>query len=223
MRDHLDAHLLRMQLLGIRRVPAASRPPSLQTLASEVEACQGCGLSRSRRQAVFGSGSPDADLLFVGEAPGEEEDRQGKPFVGKAGELLTRIIEAMGYRREDVYIANVLKCRPPGNRDPGPHEIERCSGHLWRQIDLIRPRVICALGGFAARTLLGSPDGIGRLRGRIHNLRGVRVMATYHPAYLLRNPPAKRQVWEDVQKIRDFLEAPETGQDPPRKGPGGRT
>lgn len=207
MRDHLGAHLLRMQLLGIRHVPAVSRPPSLETLAEEVKGCEACSLHRSRRQTVFGSGSPDADLLFIGEAPGEEEDRQGKPFVGRAGELLTRIIEAMGYRREDVYIANILKCRPPGNRDPDPREIQGCSGYLWRQIGLIRPRVICALGGFAARTLLESPDGIGRLRGRFHHLRGLRVMATYHPAYLLRNPSAKRQVWEDVQKIRDFLDS----------------
>jgi DNA polymerase len=183
-------------------------------------------LSRHRRQAVFGAGNPDAELLFVGEAPGEEEDRRGLPFVGRAGELLTRIIQAMGLRRQDVYIANILKCRPPGNRDPDAREIRNCSHFLWRQIEIIRPRVICALGGFASRTLLQSPDGmggIGRLRGRFHDVRGIPVMPTYHPAYLLRNPSAKRLVWEDVKKIREFLNTSDPGRDRAEMGHRGRT
>jgi DNA polymerase len=154
---------------------------------------------------VFGVGNPRAALMFVGEAPGFDEDRQGEPFVGAAGQLLTRIIAAIKLRREDVYIANILKCRPPNNRNPKPDEIALCRPYLDRQIELIRPRVICALGKFAAQTLLASDAPISRLRGRFHDYRGIPVMPTYHPAYLLRNPDGKRAVWEDMQQIQARL------------------
>jgi DNA polymerase len=157
---------------------------------------------------VFGAGDPGARVVFVGEAPGRDEDLQGEPFVGKAGHQLTRIIAAMGLARDKVYICNVLKCRPPGNRDPLPAEIAMCQPFLDRQLEIIRPKVICALGSFAARTLLNSDSGISRLRGRFHDLNGIPVMPTYHPSYLLRNPQAKREVWEDIQKIMELLGLP---------------
>ena len=207
-RTQLRAHLERMRRIGIRYLPstgAAAGADVLGKMEREVDACRKCPIGHSRANAVFGSGNPHADLLLVGEAPGMEEDRRGLPFVGQAGALLTRIIEAMDLRRDDVFITNILKCRPPGNRDPEPQEILNCSPYLRRQIEAIQPRVICALGGFAARTLLENREGITRLRGRFHDLRGVPVMPTYHPAYLLRNPSAKRAVWDDVKKIRDLL------------------
>ncbi len=148
---------------------------------------------------------PQADLVFVGEAPGADEDAQGRPFVGRAGQLLTKIIEAMGLKREDVYICNILKCRPPGNRNPQPEEIAACEPFLIRQLEAIRPRVICALGTFAAHTLLKSEAPITVLRGRFHTYQGIPLMPTYHPAYLLRNPEAKKLVWEDVQMIMKAL------------------
>jgi uracil-DNA glycosylase family 4 len=154
---------------------------------------------------VFGEGNPRADLLFVGEAPGADEDAQGRPFVGEAGQLLTKIITAMGFRREDVYICNILKCRPPGNRDPLPDEIAACEPFLIRQIEAIGPRVICALGSFAARTLLKTETKITALRGRFHSYREIPLMPTFHPAYLLRNPGAKKHVWEDAQVIMKLL------------------
>jgi len=143
--------------------------------------------------------------MFVGEAPGSEEDRQGEPFVGKAGQLLTKIIEAMGMSRSDVYIANIIKCRPPGNRNPLPSEIGACSGFLRAQVEIISPRAIVALGTFSAQTLLGTDEKISRLRGRFHAYEGIPLMPTYHPAYLLRNPNEKKQVWEDVQKVMALL------------------
>lgn len=164
--------------------------------------CRMCGLCESRRTVVFGSGNPDADLMFVGEAPGAEEDRTGLPFVGPAGELLTRMIEAIGFQRKEVYIANVIKCRPPGNRDPKPEEVSACTPFLERQIELIQPVAICALGLFAARTLLETDEPMGSLRGRLFSYRGIHLIPTYHPAALLRNRQWKRPAWEDLQRLR---------------------
>jgi DNA polymerase len=169
-------------------------------------ACQRCKLHRlGRTQVVFGVGNPDADLMFVGEAPGGDEDVQGEPFVGRAGQLLTKIIEAIGMTREQVYIANVIKCRPPGNRNPEPDEVEQCEPFLFRQIDSIRPKVIVALGKFAAQSLLRTADPITRIRGREYKYRDAILMPTYHPAFLLRNPSAKREVWEDMKRVRQLL------------------
>ncbi len=171
--------------------------------------CSRCKLhSLGRRQIVFGVGNPDADLMFIGEAPGEDEDRQGEPFVGRAGQLLTRIIEAIGLRRDQVYIANVIKCRPPGNRNPEPDEVASCEPFLIRQIDAIKPRVIVALGKFAAQSLLKTTDPITRLRGRTYQYRGAVLLPTFHPAYLLRDPSKKREVWDDMKRVRAILEGP---------------
>lgn len=178
---------------------------TLQELGDHARQCTRCRLAEGRRSVVFGSGNPDADLLFIGEGPGAEEDRQGLPFVGPAGALLTKMIEGIEQRRDDVYIANIVKCRPPGNRDPLPDEVSSCRGYLERQIDLIRPKVIVALGRVAAQTLLESALPLGRLRGRWHSVRGVAVRATYHPAALLRNPHWKRPTWEDLKVVRDRL------------------
>lgn len=163
--------------------------------------CQRCGLHAERKQIVFGVGSAQAELMFVGEAPGRDEDLQGEPFVGKAGQLLTRMIEAMGLRRDEVYICNIIKCRPPNNRDPEPDEVASCEPFLRQQIEAIAPRLIVALGNFAARTLLRSELGITRLRGAFHRYQGIPLMPTFHPAYLLRNPEAKRPAWSDLQAV----------------------
>ena len=171
-------------------------------------ACSRCKLhTLGRKQVVFGVGNPNADLMFVGEAPGADEDEQGEPFVGRAGQLLTKIIEAIDLKREDVYIANVIKCRPPGNRNPEPDEVEQCQPFLFRQIDAIKPKVIVALGKFAAQALLQTTDPITRVRGRQFTYRGATLIPTFHPAYLLRNPSAKREVWEDMKKVRAILSA----------------
>ena len=167
--------------------------------------CKLCTMGRS--QIVFGVGNPKARLMFVGEAPGEEEDKRGEPFVGRAGQLLTKIIEAIGLTRDQVYIANVIKCRPPGNRNPEADEVEQCEPYLFRQIDVIKPRVIVPLGKFAAQSLLKTTDPITRLRGRQFDYRGAALIPTFHPAYLLRNPSAKREVWEDMKKVRAILQA----------------
>jgi uracil-DNA glycosylase len=169
--------------------------------------CQRCKLARGRRNIVFGQGSPKARLMFVGEAPGFEEDAQGLAFVGKAGQLLTKIIEAMGLSRDEVYIANVIKCRPPENRNPEPDEILACQPFLQKQIESIRPRVIVGLGKFAGQWLLKTAEPISRIRGRLGEYEGIRVMPTYHPAYLLRNPGAKKDVWEDMKVVRGLLGA----------------
>jgi DNA polymerase len=158
-------------------------------------------LHKTRQNVVFGEGNENADLVFIGEAPGGEEDQQGRPFVGAAGQLLTKIIEAMKFTREEVYIANVLKCRPPNNRDPLPDEVNRCKPFLTRQLEIIKPKVICALGAHAAHALINSTEGITRMRGQFYMYNGIKVMPTFHPAYLLRNESAKRPVWSDVQKI----------------------
>ncbi len=168
--------------------------------------CSRCKLhTLGRTQVVFGVGDPNADLMFVGEAPGADEDIQGEPFVGRAGQLLTKIIEAIGLRREDVYIANVIKCRPPGNRNPEPDEVEQCEPFLFRQIDTVKPKVVVALGKFAAQCLLRSTDPITRIRGREFKYRDAILIPTYHPAYLLRTPSAKREVWEDMKRVRAIL------------------
>ena len=178
---------------------------TLDELASEAKACTACRLHESRNSVVFGSGNPNAELMFIGEGPGAEEDRQGLPFVGRGGELLTRIIEAINLSRDEVYIANIVKCRPPGNRDPKPDEVAACRGYLERQIDLIQPRVIVLLGKVAAQTLLGNDLTLGRMRGQWYRVRGVETRVTYHPAALLRNVGFKRPTWEDMQIVRDRL------------------
>jgi uracil-DNA glycosylase len=178
----------------------------LEAIREEMGDCRRCPLGALRKNLVFGDGNQRAALVFVGEAPGADEDREGKPFVGRAGQLLTKIIEAMGLSRQDVYICNILKCRPPGNRNPEAAEIAACEPFLIRQLQAIAPRAICALGTFAAQTLLKKDIPITALRGRFHTYAGIKVMPTYHPAYLLRNPSAKKLVWEDVQMIMEELE-----------------
>lgn len=177
----------------------------LAAIREKIGDCRRCKLWRGRTHIVFGTGNPGARLLFVGEGPGEEEDRQGKPFVGKAGELLTKMIGAMGLTREEVYIANVVKCRPPGNRNPEADEIEACRSFLDEQIAIIDPEVICALGTFAAQTLLDTTSSISALRGKLHEKGGYKIVPTFHPAYLLRNPRNKRLAWGDLQIIMKEL------------------
>lgn len=174
---------------------------NLKQARTDIIGCRMCGLYQDRKHIVFGEGADNAQLIFVGEGPGYEEDQSGKPFVGRAGQLLTKMIQAMNLTREDVYICNIIKCRPPGNRNPQPFEIQSCLPYLRRQIHLIRPDFICALGTFAAQTLLETDKPISRLRGDFHDYRGIRVMPTYHPSYLLRNPEKKRDVWEDLKKL----------------------
>jgi len=186
---------------------------TLRQLREHIGDCQRCPLFEGRTHIVFGVGNPEADLVFVGEAPGRDEDLKAEPFVGRAGQLLTRIISAMGLTRDDVYICNVIKCRPPNNRDPLPPEIEMCEPFLIEQLRIIRPRVICALGSFASQTLLKSEIRISRLRGQFRDYYGVPLMPTYHPSFLLRNPDAKREVWEDIKKVMELLDLPVPEQD----------
>ncbi len=188
-------------------VAAVELPSTLPALREHIGDCTRCVLhTLGRRRVVFGTGNPDADLMFVGEAPGADEDAKGEPFVGRAGQLLTKIIEAIDLTRDDVYIANVIKCRPPNNRTPEPPEVETCSPFLLRQIDIVRPKVIVALGSSAAHMLLGTDAPISRLRGRFHDYRnGIKLMPTFHPAYLLRSSERKRDVWEDMKTVRAFL------------------
>jgi len=167
-----------------------------------------------RKTLVFGEGSPKAALMFVGEGPGYDEDVQGRPFVGKAGQLLTKIIQSIGLQREDVYIGNIIKCRPPQNRNPEPDEIEACHPFVLRQIQAIRPKIICALGTFAAQTLLKTSAKITALRGKVFDLDGIKVIPTYHPAYLLRSPEKKRETWEDMKQILALLQENETRDQP---------
>jgi DNA polymerase len=179
---------------------------SLEAIRADIGDCTRCKLcTLGRRQVVFGVGNPNADLMFVGEAPGRDEDIQGIPFVGRAGQKLTQIIESIGLKREDVYIANVIKCRPPDNRNPEPDEVETCEPFLFRQVDTIKPKVIVALGTFAAKSLLKTTDSISRLRGRVYDYRGAQLVPTFHPAFLLRNPSCRRDVWEDMKKVRALL------------------
>ena len=177
----------------------------LEALRSEIGDCKRCKLCKGRTNIVFGVGSPDAKLVFVGEGPGAEEDKQGIPFVGRAGQLLTKIIEAMKLSRDDVYIANVVKCRPPENRNPEPDEIAACSPFLMKQIEIIAPKVIVCLGTFAAQKFLNTEEKITALRGHFREVAGVKVMPTYHPAFLLRNPNMKKPVWEDMQLVMKEL------------------
>ncbi|HKY19960.1 MAG TPA: uracil-DNA glycosylase [Vicinamibacterales bacterium] len=184
-------------------------PGSISDLAAireDIGDCTRCKLcTLGRKQIVFGVGDPNADLMFVGEAPGRDEDIQGIPFVGRAGQKLTQIIEAIGLTRDDVYIANVIKCRPPENRNPEPDEVASCEPFLFRQVDTIKPKVIVALGTFAAKSLLKTTDSISRLRGRVYDYRGAKLVPTFHPAFLLRNPSCRREVWEDMKKVRALL------------------
>jgi uracil-DNA glycosylase len=226
-RDQLSEHLRFAQELGVTGVSrdpvwreraetsAVAESPvtipltpvdALAALRTDIGDCTRCKLhTMGRTQVVFGVGNPNADLMFVGEAPGADEDIQGIPFIGRAGQLLTKIIEAMGMTRDDVYIANVIKCRPPQNRNPEPDEVETCEPFLFRQIDIIQPKVIVALGKFGAQTLLRTLDPISRLRGRVFEYRGSKLIPTFHPAYLLRNPSSKREVWEDMKLVRRLL------------------
>jgi uracil-DNA glycosylase family 4 len=179
--------------------------PGLDAIRHELGDCQRCKLAPRRTNIVFGSGNASAELVFVGEAPGYDEDQQGLPFVGRAGQLLTKIIESINLKREDVYICNVLKCRPPDNRNPEPDEVASCNPFLRKQLAAIRPKVVCCLGTFAAQTVLQTAASISKLRGRFFDMEGMRVIATFHPAYLLRSPEKKREVWEDMKQIRAEL------------------
>ena len=186
--------------------PGLDRAADLGELREFIGDCQRCKLAPLRTHLVFGVGNPEADLMFVGEAPGADEDARGEPFVGRAGQLLTDIIErGMGLRRADVYICNVIKCRPPDNRNPEPDEVAACEPFLMRQIDLVQPRAIVALGTFAVQALLKVKTPISRLRGNWHEIRGVKLMPTFHPAYLLRSPGEKRWVWQDIQEVMKLL------------------
>ncbi len=182
-------------------------PDDLGTLARMVSECRKCGLCETRTNTVFADGSPKAKLLFIGEAPGRDEDLKGLPFVGRAGQLLDKMISAIDLRREDVYICNVLKCRPPENRTPAPGEVEQCLPYLEQQLALVQPSLICALGLSAAQALLKTKSSMGSLRGRTFEYRGIPLIPTYHPAALLRNPSLKREAWEDMQRVRDTLKA----------------
>lgn len=178
---------------------------TLEEIQKDLGDCTRCRLHKGRKNIVFGKGSPQARLVFVGEGPGHEEDLQGEPFVGAAGQLLTRIIQAIHMAREDVYICNIVKCRPPDNRTPFPDEVAACRPFLVRQLKAIRPLVICALGATAAQALLNTNEPITKLRGRIHHYQGIPLVPTYHPAFILRNPTRKRDVWEDIQKVQKML------------------
>lgn len=179
---------------------------NLDELYENIHDCQKCSLGATRNKFVFGTGNPNADLMLIGEAPGAEEDKQGIPFVGRAGKLLTDILKAINFEREEVYIANILKCRPPNNRDPLPSERELCEPYLFKQIELIKPKIILCLGKVASNVLLRKNDSLTKLRGDVHDLNGIKTMVTYHPAALLRNPHWKKGTWEDVQKVRKLYD-----------------
>ncbi len=200
-------YLCYLREMGVEGVPAPQGGLTLEDIRREIGDCRRCRLHKERRNIVFGSGNPHAVLVFVGEGPGREEDIQGLPFVGAAGEMLTRIIErVLGLRREDVYIANVVKCRPPKNRTPYPDEIATCLPFLEKQLEVIRPKIIVALGSVAAQSLIGTKEGITSLRGRFHYYRGDTViMPTYHPAYLLRNPGKKKETYQDMLMVKEKL------------------
>lgn len=179
---------------------------TLEELNSMINTCTKCPLGHTRTNFVFGVGDPHAEIMLIGEAPGAEEDAQGEPFVGRAGQLLNKILEAISFRREEVYICNILKCRPPNNRDPQPEEIDACEPHLWKQIELIKPKLILCLGRISAQVLLKTNASLTELRAKVHNYRGIPMMVTYHPAALLRNPHWKRPTWEDVQRFRKMYD-----------------
>jgi uracil-DNA glycosylase len=197
-------------------IDVENRPAALKAIREVIGDCTRCKLHKQgRKQIVFGVGNTNAELMFVGEAPGADEDQQGEPFVGRAGQLLNNMITAMGLRREDVYIANVIKCRPPGNRTPEREECETCAPFLMRQIDVIKPKVIVALGAVAAKNLLGLNDSMANLRGRFYDFRGTRLAVTYHPAFLLRDPRQKKEAWKDLQMVMQTmgLAAPKSKQE----------
>ena len=200
-----DPDRLARFLTSVRPADSWGPEATLASISEIASVCERCGLSKGRTQVVFGSGPDRARLMFIGEAPGFEEDRRGEPFVGRAGELLTRMIRAMGFRREEVYIANCVKCRPPGNRDPQPEELKSCRPYLEAQIERVDPQVICCLGRVASQALLGRGEPISRLRGRFFSHGKRQVMCTFHPAYLLRNESEKRKAWEDLKQVRDLL------------------
>jgi DNA polymerase len=206
VRAHLQAQReLGLEVVGLRwpkevTATPASRP-TLEQVREELGDCTRCKLHKTRTQIVFGVGNPRASLVFVGEAPGADEDAQGEPFVGRAGQLLTKIIEAMGMRREDVYICNIIKCRPPNNRTPEADEIVACQPFLLKQLQAIGPKFICALGGPATQTLLQTKEPISRLRGKFYDFHGIPLLPTFHPAFLLRNPNEKKTVWEDMKLL----------------------
>ena len=200
-----DSHAVASDVTLAQDTAAETLDAIKTDIGEDCRRCKLCTLGRS--QIVFGVGNPKARLMFVGEAPGEDEDKKGEPFVGRAGQLLTKIIEAIGLSRDQVYIANVIKCRPPGNRNPEPDEVAACEPFLFRQIEVIQPKVIVPLGKFAAQSLLKTMDPITKLRGRQFDYRGTILIPTFHPAYLLRNPSAKREVWDDMKKVRAILQA----------------
>lgn len=206
----IDAYVPRERVRSTREGNAAARAPAAEgdweTLADEVRDCRLCGLCETRTQTVFGVGNRAARLMVVGEAPGMEEDRQGEPFVGRAGQLLNSMLRAAGFERGEVFVANVLKCRPPNNRDPSDEEAERCLPYLRRQIALVAPKAILCVGRIAAQRLLGTQQPVGKLRGRVHDLDGVPLVVTYHPAYLLRSPGEKRRSWDDLKLALRVLE-----------------
>jgi DNA polymerase len=187
------------------KINISDKEKALKKLRNEIGDCQRCKLSKSRKNIVFGEGDPDTELMFIGEGPGKDEDLQARPFVGDAGKLLTNLIKKMGLRREEVYIANIVKCRPPFNREPEKDEISACRGFVEKQIEIIKPKVIITLGKIAAQTLLETKVPISKLRGNFHNYHDIPVMPTFHPAYLLRNPKDKWLTWEDVQKALEKL------------------
>jgi DNA polymerase len=195
----------RGQTVATVPVEATPKKDSLQQLAVDLQDCQRCKLSKGRKNIVISRGNPKAELMFIGEGPGHDEDVKGLPFVGKAGQLLDKIVAAMGFARDDVYIANVVKCRPPENRAPESDEVASCSPFLKRQIDLVAPKIICTLGTHATQTVLKTEARISTLRGEFHMMDGIPVMPTYHPAFLLRTPEMKRFVWEDMKKICKLL------------------
>ena len=209
--ESLKIHAEYSKVCGIKYFQASGKPKCMNTgdkqtdlnnIIEQMGDCKRCKLYSTRKNIVFGEGNPDARLVFVGEAPGADEDVQGHPFVGKAGQLLTKIIEAIDLKRSDVYIANILKCRPPSNRNPEEDEITTCIPFLKKQLEIIDPKIICTLGNIATRALLDTNTGITRLRGRFHELSGSKVMPTYHPSYLLRDPSKKRETWEDMKIIK---------------------
>ncbi len=210
----LKVYLEYLKGMGIVSLPTSEMKPdepgqstmiTLEYVRKELGNCKRCKLHRGRKTIVFGEGNEKATLMFIGEGPGYDEDVQGRPFVGKAGQLLTKIIQSINLPREEVYIANIIKCRPPQNRNPEPDEIQSCSPFLMKQIQVIQPKIICALGAFSAQTLLKTETKITALRGKLFDLEGIKVMPTYHPAFLLRNPDKKREVWEDMKKIVELL------------------
>ena len=179
---------------------------SLGELNSMICDCQKCSLGATRIKFVFGVGNPKAEIVLIGEAPGADEDAKGEPFVGRAGQLLNKILEAIHFKREDVYICNILKCRPPNNRDPRPEEVQQCEPYLWKQLEIIKPKIILCLGRISAQVLLKTADSLTKLRENVHDYRGIPLLVTYHPAALLRNPNWKRPTWEDVQKLRKMYD-----------------